>query len=101
MFSAAQSAATDHTGDNPLIVSVSAYQETDMSLYLNGPSVGQVFRDWTARFFAGHPQAALLLISANYERYLELEDGDRALGTKYLVVESPQWDAVLPHLGVS
>lgn len=101
VFSEAQSAAADHTGDNPLIVSVSAYQETDMSAYLNGPSVGQVFRDWTARFFARHPQTALLLISANYQRYLELEGGDTALGTKYLVVESPQWEAVLPHLGVS
>jgi len=37
----------------------------------------------------------MLLISSNYDRYIETDDSHFALAKKYLVVESQYWDNVL------
>ena len=37
----------------------------------------------------------MLLISSNYDKYIETGDGHFALAKKYLIVESQHWDNVL------
>jgi len=101
VFGAAEKAAKEYVGDNPLVVSVNVYQETDMTEYMNGTRVGPSYYDWTQRFFAKYPHVALLLISSNYDKYLEMEPDKFGLATKYLAVESPNWEDVLPQLGVN
>lgn len=97
VYSAAELAAKSHSGSNPLIVSVNLYQEADMSAYMNGPSVKAGYETWRERFFSRYPRVAMLILSSNYERYLPLGGPRAALGTKYLLVESPHWDGVLPQ----
>ncbi|MCK4266824.1 MAG: hypothetical protein KAX31_06050 [Thermoplasmata archaeon] len=100
VYSAAERAAKAHSGANPLIVSVNLYQEVDMSEYMNGPSVRAGYEAWSQKFFSRHPGVAMLILSANYDRYLPVGGANIALGTKYLLVESQHWDDVLPHLGI-
>jgi len=100
VYSAAELAAKSHTGSNPLIISVNLYQETDMNVYMNGPSVSAGYEAWKVKFFSRYPNVAMLMLSANYDRYLPIDDIHFALGTKYLVVESPYWEGVLLNLGV-
>jgi len=101
VFSTAERVAKAHSGDSPLIVSISLYQETDMSKYMNGPRVSPVYEAWKKRFFSINPRVAMLLISANFDRYLPIDSTRIVLGTKYLVEESPYWDNVLLRFGVS
>lgn len=101
VFSAAERAARAHIGDNPLIVSVNLYQETDMFKYMNGSRVKPLYDEWKERFFSNNRRVAMLLMSANYDRYLPIDDTRIVLGTKYLVEESPYWDKVLLCLGIS
>lgn len=100
VFSTAERAAKAHSGKNPLIVSVNLYQKVDMSNYMNGPSVYPLYEAWIEKFFSKYLGVALLILSANYDRYLLVDGIGAALGTKYFIVESQHWENVLPHLGI-
>jgi hypothetical protein len=95
VFSAAEKAAREHDGKNPLIVSVSVYQEIDMGDYLNGPSMFRKYNQWRKDFFSQNRNVAMLLFSSNYDRYVEPSDDHVALAKKYLAVESDFWENVL------
>jgi hypothetical protein len=95
VFSTAESAARAHDGRNPLIISINLYQEMDMSEYLNGQDVSRKYYTWCKDFFSKNRNVAMLLISSNYDRYIETGDGHFALAKKYLIVESQHWDNVL------
>lgn len=99
VFNMAEGAAKSYRGNNPLIISVNLYQETDMTEYMNSPRVGPIYIQWTHQFFSRHRNVALLIISSNYDRYFQVDEDKVALATKYLVVESQHWDGVLSNLG--
>ncbi len=100
VFSAASHAANEYRGQRPLIVSVNLYQETDMFEYLNGPRVAPLWLSWQDSFFRDYPKVAMLLVSSNCDRYSQVGPVSFALATKYLVVESPRWEGVLPAMGL-
>ena len=100
VYSTAELAAKSHVGNNPLIISVNLYQEVDMNVYMNGPSVSAGYEVWKKRFFLKYPKVTMLILSANYDRYLPTDGVNFALGTKYLLEESPYWNDVLLHLGI-
>lgn len=95
VFRTAESAAKTHDGKNPLIISVNLYQEVDMSAYMNGPNIAKKYYSWCKDFFSANRNVAMLLISSNYDRYMEIDNTHIALGKKYLAVESQHWDNVL------
>ncbi|MFC2017698.1 hypothetical protein ACFLTQ_00130 [Chloroflexota bacterium] len=98
IFSTAEHAAAAHSGVNPLIISVNLYQEMDISEYLNSPKVVPRYYSWCSRFFSKYPSVAMLLFSTGYDKYFQRDEPHFALGKKYLVVESPNFENVLPNV---
>lgn len=101
VYSTTELAAKSHIGSNPLIISVNLYHEVDMNVYMNGPSVVSGFKAWTEQFFKKYPNVAMVMLSANYDRYLPIDGVNFAVSAKYLLLESPTWDNVLLKFGVS
>ena len=89
VFKTANEAAQAHRGDRPLIISLAVYQDTDMGAYLNGPRVGEIYREWLDRFFEAHRGTAMLMISSNYTRYLRVGGAVHRDGSRPRFVAGP------------
>ena len=86
--------ASARTSD-PLIVAVHLYHEIDFREFPERPMVKEHLIPWSEKFFAVHPELAMIYLSSNYEVYNFREVGDQ-IGVRHAragwVMESPDWD---------